>query len=60
MEPAENLNKKTNQEVIKIDTEKMNEKLTKKEEKLKKRQERAASPPADGEPPAPEPAGEAT
>jgi hypothetical protein len=31
------------------------EKKRKKEEKLKKRQERAATPPADGTPPAPEP-----
>jgi hypothetical protein len=35
------------------------EKKRKKEEKLKKRQERAATPPADGTPPAPEP-GETT
>ena len=36
------------------------EKKRKKEEKLKKRQERAATPAAEGEPPAPEPAGEAS
>ena len=35
------------------------EKKRKKEEKLKKRQERAATPPAEGAPPAPEP-GETT
>ena len=36
------------------------EKKRKKEEKLKKRQERATTPAAEGEPPAPEPAGEAS